>query len=391
MTEAVHEGPTGAPPPRSEHRRLGWTVLFVGMGLVVVALLATIGYALGKRRLLRDQTRSRNEEVDRGPVVRVARAELSPARRHVQLTADVRGFFQTTMYAKISGYVRDVRVDKGDRVRRGQALGAVESPETDQALASAEYAAFLQKTLRRRATLLAPDVLAEQDLDTANSNLGVSDANVRSARAIQLYEVLRAPFDAVVTARYVDPGALLPAATGGTQSALPFVDLASTDVVRVAVFVSQDVAPFVRLGDPGTIWQNERPSVRVAATVARTSAGLDPRTRTMLVEFDVDNRQVGLLPGTFANVDLEAAAEALPSIPAEALVVRAGKNMVARVVDGHVHLAEIDVGQTNGKILRVPRGIAAGDVIALDLPVDVPDGAPVQPQEAGRDAGAGPR
>jgi RND family efflux transporter MFP subunit len=346
---------------------------------VLAAGVATLAIALVERHALEGEARSRNEEVDRGPFVRVARAELSPATRQVRLTADVRGFFQTTMYAKISGYVRDVRVDKGDHVTRGQVLGSVESPETDEAVASAQYTASLQRKVRHRADVLAPDVLAEQDLDTANSNLGVSDANVRGALAIKHYEVLRAPFDGVVTARYVDPGALMPAATGSTQSALPFVDLARTDVVRVDVYVSQDVAPFVRVGDPVTVWQDERPSVRVEGKVSRTAGGLDPRTRTMLVEAQIDNREVGFLPGTFATVLLEVAAERLPTVPSEALVVRAGKSALARVVDGHVEITPIDVGPTDGRKLRVLRGIQAGDVVALDLPVDVPDGAPVQP------------
>jgi hypothetical protein len=111
----------------------------------------------------------------------------------------------------------------------------------------------------------------------------------------------------------------------------------------------------------------------------------------MLVEVDLDNRGVGMLPGTFANVDLKVTAAPLPTVPVEALIVRGGKNMVARIESRRVHLTEIDVGVTNGRRLQVLRGVAPGDEVALDLPVDVPDDAPVQPQEAPESRGAGAR
>jgi membrane fusion protein, multidrug efflux system len=148
----------GYPP---ERRRLGAVVGALGVALVAAAMLAVLGIALGKRHALQVQVKLRSERVDKGPIVHVTRAEAGPATRQVQLTADVRGYFQTTMYAKISGYLKDIRVDKGDRVSQGQILGTVESPETDQALASAEYTALLQKKLQHRADVLAPDVLPQ--------------------------------------------------------------------------------------------------------------------------------------------------------------------------------------------------------------------------------------
>jgi RND family efflux transporter MFP subunit len=369
-------------------------VWLAGTALVVVSFLAVLGLWLGKRRALEREAARRGEEVDRGPVVTVARAEAGPATRALSLTADVRGLYQTTLYAKVSGYVRDIRVDKGDRVKKGDALGSVESPETDQALEGAIASAILQRKLAARARVLAPDIVPQQDLETATSNLDVSSASLVGARALQRYEIIRAPFDGVVTARYVDPGALLPAATGGTQAALPFVDVGTTDILRVDAFVGQDVAPFVHPGDPVVVWQDERPDVRVPTSITRTAGALDPRTRTMLVEVEMDNRAYGLLPGTFAHFDLRVTAPPLPTVPAEALVVRGGRNLVGRVEGERVHLVPIEPGPTNGKTLEVRTGIREGDVVALDLPVDVADGAALQPVEkkvAPRDGGAGGR
>jgi RND family efflux transporter MFP subunit len=382
----TQRAPGGAPPERERH--LARIIFVIGLLLVVTSVLAVLGIVVGKRHALRTEEQARSAEVDKGPVVMVARATLAPPTRSVVLTGDVRGYFQTTLYAKVSGYVRDVLVDKGDRVHTGQILGTVESPETDQALVAAQASAALRQKLARRAQELAPNVVAEQDLETANSNFDVSKAGVLGAQALKQYEIIRAPFDGVVTARYVDPGALMPAATGGTQSALPFVDVGVLDTLRIDVYVSQDIASFVKPGDPVTLWQDQRPELRVPATVTRLAGALDPRTRTMLVEIQLDNREYGLLPGTFASVELHVDAPPRPTVPQEALIVRGGKNLVAKVVDGHAHLAEVEPGRTNGKTLEILRGVAAGDVVALDLPVDLSDGAAVQAQEKETSAGA---
>ena len=98
------------------------------------------------------------------------------------------------------------------------------------------------------------------------------------------YTRVRAPFDGIVTARYVDPGALVPAATGSTQALLPIVDLASVDTLRVFVYVGQDAAPFIHPGDGADVWQDELPDRHIPAKVAHVAGALDPRTRTMQVE-----------------------------------------------------------------------------------------------------------
>jgi membrane fusion protein, multidrug efflux system len=381
-TEAQPRDPDAA-------RRLGKVVFALAVCLLAASILGIVGIALGKRHSRREQAAAKSREVDRGPVVLVARAEPGKPHREVTLTADVRGFFQTTVYAKVSGYVREVRVDKGDRVQEGQILGVIWSPETDQALEAAEANASLQQKLARRAQLLSPNLVAIQEAETARSNQQVSTANVASARAVKQYEVLRAPFDGVVTARYVDPGALMPSATGGTQSAMPFVDVGVTDTLRIDGYVGQDVASFVHEGDPTEVWQDERPDVRVHTAVTRTSGALDPRTRTMLVEVQLDNRAYGFLPGTFANLTLKVDAPSSPTVPAEALVVRNGKNLVAKIEHDRVRLVPIDPGRTNGSTLEIRSGVAPGDVVALDLPVELPDGAAVQPVEKKQESGDG--
>ena len=356
-------------------------VLVFGSALLLVCALGVAGIVFFKHRSESRAAKERATEIDKGPPIQVARARTAKAERDLTLTGDVRALFQTSLYAKVSGYVREVRVDKGDFVKKDQILGKIESPETDQALVAAQSDYILRKSLAARAERLAPDIVSRQDLDTSNANLDVSRANLSRAASTQEYELIRAPFDGVVTARYVDPGALVPAATGATQSALPFVDVADPTTLRIDVYAGQDVASFVRDGDAVTIWQDIRPEQRIAATVTRRAGALDPRSRTMLIEVQMDNRTYGLVPGTFANVTLHIHAPPMPSVPAEALVSRGGKNMVARVEGSHVHFVEVEVGKSDGQTMQIERGIAEGDVVALNVPTEVNEGSAVQPSE----------
>jgi multidrug efflux pump subunit AcrA (membrane-fusion protein) len=181
-----------------------------------------------------------------------------------------------------------------------------------------------------------------------------------------------------VTARYVDPGALVPAATESTQASLPIVDVASVDTLRIFVYLGQDVAPFVHAGDAVDVWQDELPDRRIPAKVTYTAGALDPRTRTMQVEVDLDNRDVGMLPGTFARVGVHVTEPKSPLISSEALVIRDGKTMVAEVHDGKAHYAEIGLGYNDGRDVRVLRGLSGGETIGVDVPVEVNEGAAVQ-------------
>ena len=275
--------------------------------------------------------------------------------------------------------MRDVLVDKGARVKKDQVLGHIESPATDQQVLSARADLVYRQQQAARAQRLAPALLSQADLEAALSALDVSRASLAAAVAQQQYETLRAPFDGVVTARYVDPGALLPAPTAGVSpSALPLVDVQDATRLRVYVYVGQDAAPFVRAGDAFSFWQDQHPEVHVEGRVTRVAGALDPRTRTMQVEADVENR-VGFLPGTFAHAEIHVASPPEPRIPAEAMFVRGGKNLVAVVRDDSVHFVEVIPGISDGRTLSIQRGLSGNEVVALDMPIEIADGARVQP------------
>ena len=219
----------------------------------------------------------RHALVAAGTLVRTAKVGMTPPSRTVLVTSEVRANQHATLFAKVSGYLRDIRVDKGDRVRKGGLLATLESPETDQAVVSARADLALRKqVVERDRALRGKGFVSQTDLDTAEANLKVAVSNLERTSALKSYEELRAPFNGTVTARFADPGALLTAAQ-------PLVEFADVDHLRVAVQLGQDDAALVHPGDPVTL---ELSSGTFPAKVSRISSAIDSKTRTMLAEID---------------------------------------------------------------------------------------------------------
>jgi RND family efflux transporter MFP subunit len=364
-------------------RRL--TIVIVAAVLLAVAGAALLALARHRREVSERDRLAR--AADAGPEVRVARVQPGPGEREVVLPADVRAFWQTTLYAKVTGYVRDLHVDKGDRVRKGDLVARISSPETDQLVQQARTALGNRRRVARRVRSLAgTGAVSREESDQVNADLAVAEAELRRVLALQEYEVLRAPFDGVVTARYVDPGALL----SGSGTGSPVVDLADPTRTRVQLYVGQDLAPFVRPGDPGEIKVDQHPDLRVSATVRRVAEALDPRTRSMLVELWPEaDAAFRLVPGMFVHATLRVRVPSLPWIPAEALVSRGERLQVARVVDGRLRFVDVEPGLNDGRTIQIRSGLEPGETVALSPPSDLGEGAPVRPVTA-QQPGSGP-
>jgi RND family efflux transporter MFP subunit len=373
-------------PGRGAHRRFAW-----GGGFVLLAAGVLIALLFWRHhRALARESEQRQSDLSRGPRVFVTEARAAPAIRAVTLPGDVRGFLQSTVYAKIAGYVKSVRVDKGDHVTAGQVLGVLESPEVEQQVAAAEAdAAVKKRTLERYQQLVKKDFVSVQDFETARAQYEVATATLKQAQVLRGYGTLRAPFAGVVTARFADPGALIPAATGSTESALPLVEIADLRRLRVLVFVQQDAAPFVHSGDPVQIRVDQQPDVCIEAPVNRCANALDPRTRTMLCEIWLENQHT-LYPGTFVHVTFHLVSPGAPVIDSGALVLRRDRPSVAVVRDGRVHFVPVRPGLDDGKIVQIVDGLHPGDRVVLAPPAELADDDVVQPVErASKDAAAG--
>jgi RND family efflux transporter MFP subunit len=383
MSGPGNEGPptgtrSGVPPASAEPPRFGRIGLVLVLAIVGAAVVVVLVHIRDSQRLRQEAAR-RGQVVDKGPRVSVTPVGAGSEWREINLPAEVRAFYQSTVYAKVSGYVKSMRVDKGAAVRRGQVLAVLESPELDQQVAAAQSDVVIKRrTYERFGRLVGKDYVSRQDYETVEAQYGVSLATLRQTRALQRYKILRAPFDGTVTARYVDTGALIPAATGATASALPIVDVADARKLRISLFVQQDAAPFLRVGDPAIIVQDQHPDLPINGTVSRVSEALDVRTRSMLTEIWLDN-QYGLYPGTFVHVTLHLHAPAPATVPSTALLLRNDQMVVAVLQDSRVKFVPVKTGVDDGRTVQILSGVRPGEVVAVSLPTEVSDGAQVQP------------
>ena len=362
------------PPPR------GSMVRTTSVVLVLAAVAGTAVLFVREHRANARQVEHLQRDLDRGPVVRVARVKLAPAEHVVSLPAEVRADRRAVLYAKVSGYVKRVLVDRGDRVKEGQQLAVLESPDLEAQVAAAQAEVMLRQQQLQRALRLVGRSMSQNDREQAEEAVKVAQSALDRARVMKGYDTLRAPFDGTVVARYADPGALLPAATGSTSSAQPLLEVAQLDRLRVGLQLGQDDAARVRAGDPVSL-QIDPGKPPLVARVSRLAQSLDPRTRTMLCEIDLVSPPAGLYPGAFVQASITLHGDPRPLVPAEALVAQGGQIYVAMIQDGHVKLQRVRVGNDDGATVEVLEGLHGGEYVALNLGTDVPDGAPVRAQE----------
>jgi RND family efflux transporter MFP subunit len=373
---AAEEPPPPEPPrPRPRALTIGTIIL------VLVAVVGVVALALGRRGAEGKERQARAVAQDNGPVVRLAPVEISNSERTLGIPGEVRAWNQATLYSKVAGYVREVLVDKGTQVKKGDLLARLESPETDQQVLGARADLRLKTVQAERARQLRPQgFIAQQDLDNAESALQVSRATLQQLLALQSYEQVRAPFDGVVTARYVDPGALVAAGTASNQAVQPLFDFADMRTVRVQVYAGQDDAADIHTGSPVSISLPDDPGHRIEAKVTRMAQGIDARTRTMLVEIDVPNEPVRLYPGSYVNVKIRFPGRRTPLVPGEALAWRGADLYVARLEpENRIRLVKITPGEDDGRRVQILSGLQGGEQVVLNPSAELSDGDKVQP------------
>jgi RND family efflux transporter MFP subunit len=352
----------------------GWIIA------IVVIFCASAGFVFARQARLAHQTGDLVTASGKGPRVLVVPISGASTARTIQLPASVHGYIETSVYAKVAGYLKTILIDKGDHVRKGQIIAIIESPETDQQVADALANYRLQLvTDRRDRYLLVNEVIPQQAADTQTAAMLQAKATYEQELALQRYEVVTAPFDGIISARFVDPGALIPQSTTPTTG-LPIVAMATLAPVRIYAYVPQSVAPYVNDGDTATVTVTEFPGRKFAGTVTRHPEALDQNTRTMLVEVDLPNPDRSLLPGMYADVNISTRAAAGGIlVPDDALVFRNNKIYLPLVRGERVHLAEVALGRDDGYQVEVTGDVQPGDLVAMNLSQAARDNELVQP------------
>ncbi|HVY16245.1 MAG TPA: efflux RND transporter periplasmic adaptor subunit [Rhodopila sp.] len=369
----------------TKRSRWGSVLLYlIGIAVIAGAALGAVVMRHDKAEALAVSRQVLAEDVARGPVVQVVTVTQGPKERRISLLGDTRAYQTATLYAKVSGYVTSILVDRGDHVKAGQLLATVASVETDQQYDSAVQDMQNKKRNWERAKdLVARGWTSRQAADQAETDYTMAVATVGQMATMKSYEDIRAPFDGVVTARFVDKGALVQNSTTNKTSNQPIVTIADESRLRVDVYVEQRDVPYVHVGDLADVADGSNSARKKEARIARTSDELDPRTRTLFVELDLDNSDRFLVPGAFAYVTLHVPVQSYPEIPVGGLIVRGSRTMVADVdSDQTIHLRPVTVATTDGINASIADGLTVGQKVAINLPDEVGDGGRVQTASA---------
>lgn len=349
--------------------------------MVAIAAGAVWFYWSSKQSHLAQDARTRATELNAGPTVVTATSAKGPTMRKITLVGEAAPYKSTTMYSKVGGFLTRISVDTGDRVREGQLVAEVETPELEveyrTAVASLENK---QRILKRTQELAAKGFFSQQALDNAEIDVSNELGRVHELRTRMSYRSMRAPFAGVVTARFVDPGALVTNAANNQTSSQPVVTISDLSRLRVTAYVEQVDAPFVKAGTEVEIVDAANPERRNKGKISRTGGGLDARTRTLLAEVDFDNSRGDFIAGSYVNMTLLIPATSYVEVPAAALVVREKKNYMAVIgSDNHIKFTPVEIAGTDGRMIRILSGLSEGTRVALSLANTIPDGAKVNP------------
>jgi RND family efflux transporter MFP subunit len=355
----------------------------------------------------------------------VALVQPGSISRTLSLAGQFEAYQVVEIFPKVSGFVRNINVDIGDRVRQGETLAVLEVPElaaqlqgtvaqvaeSNDEIVRAEhevtrdesnYSALRADDTRLQSAAKAqPGLIAQQELDdtqakdlaaaaevdaaksalaAAKQKAGVSQADNQRVSALQSYTRVTAPFDGVVVWRYANTGALLQSGMGSDSQSLPVVTLAQSGLLRLRLPVPEDAVKYVHVGDEMQV-RVDAIGRSFTGKVVRFTRNVSLQTRTMQTEIDVENKDLSIDPGMYANTQLQLAhASNVLTIPVEALILR-GHQEVVYVLDGEnrIHDRVVQVGIEGSQLAQITSGLQAGDRVILGGQEKFQDGEQVHP------------
>jgi RND family efflux transporter MFP subunit len=372
-------------------RRLRWFLIVFGGVAILVAGYGLISRAATNAKL-RDLTDARAV-----PIVAIVTPTRVENQSGLELPGRLQAYIRAPIYARVPGYLKTWKHDIGAKVKAGDLLAEIDTPDLDQQLLQARgdlsvaeaNAKLAQITAQRWQALAGTDAVAKQDVDqrtfTLNANLAqvkAAKANVDRLAAEAGFKRLVAPFDGIVTARETDIGALINVgAAGGAEL---FV-ISATSKLRVYVNVPQNNVPSVPPGTHATIQVPEHPNMIYSGTVEASAQSVDPTTGTTLMQIIVDNSAGELMPGDYASIKLQVAAAAnVLSVPSSALIFDAKGLSIATVdASDHVVLKPVKIGRDLGAVIELASGLSPDDRVIQNPPDGIATGAEVRLANAG--------
>ena len=333
------------------------------------------------------------------PTVAVSKVTRQDIFKQVTIPAEFRPYEEAMLNAKVSGYVSKMKVDFGDTVKAGQLMATLEVPELQDQLDNARATEAKTEADYTNANLIYtrlvsvnrdhPGLVAQQDLDTAEANDHATAAAIAAAKAdVEKYQTLvgytniTAPFDGVVTWRYADPGALIQAGTSSDSQSLPLVRVSDNYLLRLDFPVSVEYVKDIRVGDMVEVRNESLGGKMFTGKITRFTDKVDEDTRTMMVEIQVPNPDLKMIPGMYATVVLkvEKHADALV-VPTQA--VSPGKTARVFVVnhDNQIEERDITLGVESPDEYEVLSGLNEGDLVVVGDHSELQAGQKVEPKQ----------
>jgi len=372
--------------------RKTWVVLTIALIVVATLLVSGIWSRVKARNTL-------NVETARAalPSVSVVSPKQTAPAEEIILPGNVEPYISSPIYSRTNGYLKKWYVDIGARVKQGQLLAVIDTPEVDQQLQQSlsnlntakANLALAQITRNRYQGLLRSNAVSQQDVDNAvgtyNANEAIvqaNQANVKQLEALQSFEKIYAPFDGIVTARNTDIGDLINSGSGGGTKTDLF-HIAQPGKLRVYVNVPQEYSQGIKAGMTADLSLAEFPDRKFQGKLVRTASAINVTTRTLLVEIEVDNFSGTLLTGSYAEVHLKIPTQASTLLlPVNALLFRTEGLRVGVVKDGKVVLTAVTPGRDFGNQIEVVSGLKPDDQVIINPPDSIVSGQQVQVVQA---------
>ncbi|HEY0793368.1 MAG TPA: efflux RND transporter periplasmic adaptor subunit [Chthoniobacterales bacterium] len=385
--DGTGQQPARETPEAPQHKmRAGPIRIILFLVAVALAVLAFMGISARSKT-----TQETKKVADHAAevTVNVVTPERAAAAVVLDLPGQTQAYTQAPIFAQTNGYVKKWYFDIGAKVKAGDVLAEIDTPEVDQQLAQAqaqlkEAQAALdlsRATYNRFQDLLKNKVIAAQDFDNQagdyrvkEATVNADNANVRRLEALENFKQVRAPFDGIVTARNTDLGALINAGSGN-----PLFTVAQITPLRAYVNVPESMARYVREGGKADLFFNGFPGRDFTGKVARTSGAIDPNSRTLLTEIQVPNENGELFPGAYAMVRLQVTGDTDTFlVPANVLLFRSEGASVAVVnPEGKVEIHKVKIRRDLGAKLEISEGVRLTDRVVVNPGDGIGDGMKV--------------
>ncbi len=354
-----------------------------GVGVAVTLLLVCFVVVIAVRYFhARSIAKAGETAYSTPPPVDVVIARPATAGQDLVLPGETAAWYESTIYARVNGYVARWLVDIGDHVKKDQVLATIDTPELDAELqaARAQLKASEAQVEARRAEAEFSKTTNERWRDSPK---GVVSSKVDQYSALTEFKQVKAPFDGTVTERKIDVGNLVTA--GSSTTTTPLYRMAQTDPLRIFVDVPQSASgELMNAGAPAEIRATGAVGGVFSGKTARSAESINAQARTMRVEVDMPNANHALVPGMYVSVAFRLPPRGLVEVPAAALMFRASGTQVAQVdANGKIQFHDVMIARDNGSLVELASGVHPGDKLVLNISSQIASGQKVAVNEPG--------